>query len=151
MPRSLAQIYLHLVFSTKNRTPFLRDDEIRAATHAYLAGACKNLGCHALRVGGVADHVHLACRFSRNVTVADFLRDLKRESSKWLKVRSPDSRDFQWQEGYGAFSVSPSHVSALLEYIANQEAHHKKETFQEEFLRLLDKYGVEVDERFLWD
>ncbi len=151
MPQSLAQIYLHLVFSTKNRTPFLQDAALRTNLHAYLAGACKNLGCPAVRVGGVADHVHIATRFARNITIADLVRDLKRESSRWLKTRSPTLQDFRWQEGYGAFSVSPAHLPPLVEYIARQEEHHRRETFADELRRLLDKYGVEYDERHLWD
>lgn len=143
MPHSLAEIYLHIVFATKGRFPFLRDPDLRAATHAYLAGACTNLGCPALRIGGVEDHVHIACRLSRSMSVADLVRELKRQSSKWLKARDPSLEGFQWQGGYGAFSISPSHLPALLRYIENQEQHHAKESFPGEIRRLLRKYGVE--------
>src|SRR5207253_2558190 len=102
-------------------------------------------------VGGVADHVHLLCRMGRTRSVAEFVRELKRESSKWVKTNAGDMRDFAWQEGYGAFSLSPSHVEALRAYIANQEEHHRIVAFQDEFRRLLQKYGVEFDERFVWD
>jgi len=146
MPHSLAEIYLHLVFATKGRLPTLRDPDLRAATHAYLAGACQNLGCPALRIGGVEDHVHIACRFSRTITLADFLRELKRQSARWLKARDSSLAEFQWQDGYGAFSVSPSHLPALLVYITHQEKHHQTETFGEEYRRLLMKYGVERDD-----
>jgi REP element-mobilizing transposase RayT len=151
MSQSLAQIYLHVVFSTKNRTPWLRDKSVCAALHAYLAGICKNQECPALIVGGIEDHVHLLYRHSKNRAVADFLRELKRDSSKWVKTESPPLVDFHWQLGYGAFSVSPSHLEALKLYIANQEEHHRKETFQDEFRRLCQKYGVEIDERYVWD
>jgi putative transposase len=151
MPQSLAQIYLHLVFSTKERRPFLQRKELREDTHAYLAGTCKGLASPCLIVGGVEDHVHVLCRLSRTHSVAELVKELKRSSSIWIKGKVPQLEAFHWQDGYGAFSVSPSHVEALKRYIANQEAHHRRESFQEEFRRLLNKYGVEYDERYVWD
>lgn len=151
MGQSLAQIYLHLVFSTKHRTPHLQDPALRQRLHAYLAGTCKNLDSPALIVGGVADHVHLLCRLSKTLELADLLRELKRESSKWIKVEASGLADFQWQNGYGAFSLSPSHVAPLRAYIARQEEHHQRQTFQDEFRRLLRKYAIEYDERYVWD
>ncbi len=102
-------------------------------------------------VGGVEDHVHILCRFGKTIEVATLIRELKRESSKWIKEQEPKLSTFHWQGGYGAFSISPSHVAALTEYIRNQEEHHKKETFQEEFRRMCMKFGVEIDERYVWD
>ena len=151
MPQSLAQIYVHIVFSTKNRQPFLIDKTLRATCHAYLAGTCKARGSPSLIVGGVEDHVHILCTLSREESVAVLVRELKRESSKAMKEKSPDLRAFYWQSGYGAFSVSPSHVPVLKNYIANQEEHHRSETFQDEYRRLLRKYAVPYDERFVWD
>jgi REP element-mobilizing transposase RayT len=151
MPQSLVQIYLHIVFSTKLRQPFLKDKEFRERTHAYLAGICKNIHCPALIVGGVEDHVHILCRFGKEIAVADFIRDLKRDSSKWVKEEQPALADFYWQSGYGAFSISPSHTEAVQLYIGNQEEHHRQETFQDEFRRLCRKYGLEIDERYVWD
>lgn len=151
MPQSLAQVYLHLVFSTKNRVPFLSDAGLRKETHAYLAGTCRNLGAPSLRVGGVEDHVHIACMMPRTLALSQLVGELKHQSSKWIKGREPGLSDFYWQGGYGAFSISPSHVDDLRLYIADQEIHHRKETFQEEFRRLLRKYGVEYDERYVWD
>ena len=151
MSQSLAQIYLHIVFSTKNRQPFLADESIRDQTHRYLGQTCNNLGCSVLRVGGIADHVHILCRLGRSIHVADLVKELKRESSKWLKTKDPSLADFQWQNGYGAFSVSPGHVGILQDYIANQEEHHRAETFQDEFRRILKKYRLEWDERYVWD
>jgi REP element-mobilizing transposase RayT len=151
MPQSLAQIYLHLVFSTKGRQPFLADHAIREQLHAYLSGACRNLDSSSLEIGGVEDHVHILCRHSRNHSVAELVRDLKRESSKWLKLQASRLRDFQWQGGYGAFSVSPTHIAPLRRYIADQESHHRKESFQDEFRRLLKKYNLDYDERYVWD
>ena len=151
MPQSLAQIYLHVVYSTKDRRPFLQDPTIRDETHKYLGGVCNNLGCPVLCVGGVADHVHVLCRLGRTISVADLVRELKRESSQWLKSKSKDLADFFWQNGYGAFSVSPGHVEILRAYIANQEEHHRRESFQDEYRRLLAKYGLEWEERYVWD
>jgi putative transposase len=151
MAQSLSQIYLHIVFSTKDRVRYLQNSVARKNAHAYLAGTCINLESPAIIVGGVADHVHILCRLSKTLSVADLIRELKRESSKWLKVQSPDLARFYWQKGYGAFSIRPGHVERLKTYIANQEQHHKKETFQEEFRRLLAKYKVEYDERYVWD
>jgi putative transposase len=149
MSQSLAQIYLHIIFSTKNRRPFLQDASIRDETHKYLGGTCNNLDCPVLCVGGVADHVHILCRFGRTISVADLVKELKRDSSHWAKTKG--IADFYWQNGYGAFSLSPGHVEPLRTYIAKQEEHHHKETFQDEFRRLLTKYGLEWDERYVWD
>lgn len=115
MPQSLIQIYVHIVFSTKDRKPFLQDTSFRDSFHAYLAGACRGQNCRSLQVGGVADHVHLLVRLGKTIGVAELIRELKRESSKWVKSESGKLHDFQWQSGYGAFSISPSHVDALTE------------------------------------
>ena len=151
MPQSLSQIYLHLVFSTKGRRRYLQDQALRTELHNYLGGTCRNLECPSLCIGGVEDHVHILCRLSRTVTVAELVRELERESSKWLKAKSPELSDFHWQDGYGAFSISPGHVEKLKEYIATQEKHHHEESFQDEFRRLLRLYGIEWDERYVWD
>jgi putative transposase len=151
MSQSLTQIYLHIVFSTKHRAPYLKDRAFGNQTHAYLAGICKNLDCPALAVGGVEDHVHVLCRFSKNIALAHFLQELKRSSSKWIKVERPALADFHWQAGYGAFSLSPAHVDPVKQYIADQEKHHADESFQDEFRRLCRKYSVPIDERYVWD
>jgi REP element-mobilizing transposase RayT len=121
MSQSLTQIYLHIVFSTKNRQAFLADKDLRSRTHAYLAGICHNLESPSIIVGGVEDHVHILCRFSKIWKLCDFIRDLKRDASKWIKTQGPGLGDFHWQDGYGAFSISPGHVEDLKKYIANQE------------------------------
>jgi REP element-mobilizing transposase RayT len=151
MPQSLAQIYLHIVFSTKHRQPFLSDRQLRSECHAYLAATCKRRGSASLLIGGAADHVHILCSLGREEALAVLIRELKRESSKALKEKSPDLRTFYWQAGYGAFSVSPAHVEALKHYIANQQEHHRRESFQDELRRLLRKYAVAYDERYVWD
>jgi REP element-mobilizing transposase RayT len=151
MPQSLSRIYVHLVFSTKHRVPLLSDKRLRDECHAYLAGTCHARGSPSIAVGGVEDHVHILAMLSREECVSVLVRELKRESSKWLKQKSPETRGFCWQSGYGAFSISPLHVEALKRYIREQEKHHARESFQDEFRRLLTKYNVPFDERFVWD
>jgi REP element-mobilizing transposase RayT len=151
MPQSLVQLYVHIVFSTKGRAPYLRDSSFRDRVHAYLAGICKNSDSPALRIGGVEDHVHLLCRLSKTLDVSSFIRDMKRDSTNWIHEENPSLADFDWQNGYGAFSVSPSHTGALIEYIANQMEHHRQDSFQDEFRRLCQKYGIDLDERYAWD
>jgi len=151
MPQSLARNYLHIVFSTKNRVPYLRDSDIRHEMFAYLGGVCRNQNSAPLIVGGMEDHVHILCHLSKSLSVETLVRELKRDSSKWLKSRGDDFRGFYWQAGYGAFSISPSHVESLEKYIAQQENHHRRTPFQEEFRRLLEKYRLEWDERYVWD
>lgn len=150
MSQSLAQVYLHLVYSTKNRTPYLNDKPTRTSLHAYLATVSNTLKSPSIKVGGIEDHVHLLVRFGRTLTIANLIKELKRTSSIWIKKEFNIS-DFDWQNGYGAFSISPSHVAPLTKYIANQEEHNKKESFQDELRRLLKKYQIEYDERYVWD
>jgi putative transposase len=150
MPESHAFALIHFVFSTKNRMPVL-GSEICAPLHAYLATVARNNGCVCYRVGGVADHVHLAIRLSRTITIAQMIEELKTSSSKWLKTTSPSLAHFAWQRGYGAFSVGPGDLAALQTYIDNQEEHHRSRSFQEEYVAFLKKYGVEYDERYIWD
>jgi REP element-mobilizing transposase RayT len=151
VPQSLSQLYIHIVFSTKSRRPFLQDPDLRSRTHAYLLGICKRQDCPSVATGGAVDHVHILCRLSKSVAVADLIRELKRSSSVWAKDEDPPLAEFHWQSGYGAFSVSPSHVEVLSRYIADQEEHHREESFQDEFRRLCGKYGVVLDEKFAWD
>lgn len=151
MSQSLVQVYLHIVFSTKLRNPYLKERTLPEKLYGYMSGICKNLGCYALKIGGDKNHVHLLTRHSKTLTISDFMRELKRSSSIWLKTQNPELATFHWQDGYGAFSISPSHVDAVKDYIADQEVHHRKESFQDEFRRLCKKYGVEIDERHVWD
>jgi REP element-mobilizing transposase RayT len=136
MSQSLAQIYLHIIFSTKDRLPFLSDQLHRGRTFAYLGGICNTLHYSPLTIGGVSDHFHLLCRMDKTLALAEFLRELKRDSSAWFNEQGFLKVHFNWQSGYGAFSVSPSHVEVLKHYIQNQEEHHRTETFQDEFRRI---------------
>ena len=150
MPQSLSNILIHLIWSTKDRHPWLTPG-IREKTHTFLAGVVRHMDCEAYRVGGVADHVHLAVRLSRTLSVADLVKEIKIASSKWLKEQGPEFNGFYWQQGYGAFSVGMSQKETLLHYIDTQEEHHRTRTFQEEYRDFLTKYGIEYDERYVWD
>ena len=151
MPQSLAQVYLHLVFSTKNRLPWLAPEDLRQQAHAKISGCCRSLESSSLRVGGVEDHVHILCSLGRTIAVSELVKEIKRVSSLWIKEQAPELKDFYWQSGYGAFSISPAHVPAVETYIRRQVEHHKREGFQDEYRRLLAKYSVDYDERYLWD
>jgi len=150
MPQSLSNILIHLIWSTKGRHPWLTPG-IREETHAFLAGAVRKMDCEAYRVGGVADHVHLAVRLSRTLSVADLVKEVKNASSKWVKEQGPEFNGFYWQQGYGAFSVGISQKDALLHYIDTQEEHHRTRLFQDEYRDFLEKYGIDYDERYMWD
>jgi len=150
MPQSLSAVYIHLVFSTKHRYPFLHDKSLRTDLHAFLGGISKTLECPTLIVGRVADHVHLLARFGRIITQADWVKELKRVSNLWLKEQGGFDH-FEWQAGYADFSVSHSNLQQVKEYIANQEEHHQKLTFQDEARALLTKHETEWDERYFWD
>ena len=151
MPQSLSAVYGHLIFSTKERGPFFRDAAKRAELHAYLGGISKQLDCAPIMVGGVEDHVHLLGRIGRTITHAHWVKELKRVSSIWLKQQGPGYADFRWQAGYGLFSVSQSNLDQVREYIAKQEEHHRKLTFQDEFRLVLQRHHVEWDEQYIWD
>ena len=151
MPQSLAKVLLHVVFSTKNRAPLLREKALRAELHRYIGGILTNLDCQPLIGGGVEDHVHILFVLSRTHPIADVIKETKRASSIWLKQRAPDLGDFAWQAGYGAFSIGFSQVDAVTAYIAEQEEHHRKVSFQDEFRELLRRYQIEYDERYVWD
>lgn len=150
MPQSLAQILVHLVFSTKNREPRL-DDEVRDDLHAYIGGIVENQKGILLKSGSVSDHIHLLIAHPRTTAPSELVQDIKTGSSKWLKTKGARYANFQWQAGYGIFSISPSHRSVLEQYIANQVEHHRKVTFQEEYRRLLNRYDMVFDERYVWD
>jgi len=150
VPQSLSKIILHVIFSTKNREPWL-DSDVRPRMHAYLATICRDLGAELVNVGGVADHVHIVTTLPRTLSQADLIERIKKASSKWIKTLDARYRGFFWQRGYGAFSVSPSQLEAVLEYIRAQQEHHRTRTFQEEYRELLRKHGVDFDERYVWD
>lgn len=150
MPQSLSRVIIHLIFSTKDREPWL-DRETRPRMHAYLATVCRDLGAEAHRVGGVADHVHVITTLPRTLSQAEMIEKVKKTSSKWIKSLGPKYRGFYWQRGYGAFSVSPSQLDAVVAYVDDQQEHHRSRSFQEEYRDFLRKHGVEFDERYVWE
>ena len=150
MPQSLSAVYIHLVFSTKERRPFLQDETNRESLHAYLGGISRQLECPPVIVGGVEDHVHLLGRFGRTITQAEWAKELKRVSNLWLQEKYL-IRDFEWQGGYADFSVSQSNLEQVKTYIAKQVEHHRKTSFQDELRTLLLRHAIEWDERYLWD
>ncbi len=149
MPQSLAQLYVHLVFSTRGRARLI-PAELQPRLHAYLAATSNALDCPAIKAGGMPDHIHLLFRLSRKICLSDAVKAAKVESSKWMKTEG-GVRDFAWQAGYGAFSVSASDVGEVTDYICNQPHHHHQRSFQDEFRRLLQRYQLEYDEAYVWD
>src|SRR5438034_10321607 len=149
MPQSLSKVILHIISSTKNRKPRL-DSEMASRVHAYLATVCRDLGADLVRVGGVSDHVHIVTNLPLSPK-ADLVEKIKKASSKWIKALDARYRRFFWQRGYAAFSVSPSQLDAVVQYVNKQQEHHRTRTFQEEYRELLRKHGVDFDERFVWD
>jgi putative transposase len=151
MPQSLSNVLVHIVFSTKERHPFLLDTALRAAMHKHLTAVSAQLRCPALRIGGVEDHVHILARQARTITLAEWVKEIKRTSSLWAKEARQGCDAFQWQAGYGAFSVSQSQSATVERYIARQEEHHRNLSFQEELRGLLSRHQVAYDERYVWD
>ena len=150
MSQSLSKVYVHLTFSTKGRHPFI-DHTIQERLWQYLGGICKGLECNPIQIGGYKDHVHILCLLSKKITQMKLVEEVKKQSSKWIKTIDKNYVNFYWQDGYGIFSVNPSQLEIVTQYIKNQEEHHKKHTFKEELLAFLNKYQVKYDECFLWD
>jgi REP element-mobilizing transposase RayT len=149
MPQSLSKVLLHLVFSTKHREPFI-GPVVRTRLHAYIVGILDHLKSSSIQTGGVEDHVHILCALHRTISQADLVEEVKKGSSKWMKAEG-GVPGFSWQAGYGAFSIGESQADAVVRYIRNQEEHHRKVTFQEEYRRFLERYKVAYDERYVWD
>lgn len=150
MSQSLVKNYVHLVFSTKHRQPFM-DKTIQPDLYAYIGGICKNYECYPYAIGGIEDHIHILCLLSRKLPLYQLLEVVKSQSSRWIKTKGQAYQSFYWQGGYGAFSVNPYEISVVKKYIFNQEAHHKKQGFKDEFRAFLRKYQVEYDERYVWE
>ena len=150
MPQSLVKNYVHLTFSTKYRYPFI-DSEIVPELHNYLGGICKNLECYPVKIGGHKDHVHILCLLSRKIALMKLIEELKAYSSKWIKTKSDKYQNFYWQKGYGGFSVNPAELDSVTEYILNQEKHHLRKSYKDEYLAFLIEYGIDYDERYVWD
>jgi REP-associated tyrosine transposase len=150
MPQSLASVLVHLVYSTKNRHPFLTP-EIDPELYAYQASIFRAMGCPALVINGTADHVHALFQLGRTSALCDVVEEVKKSSSKWLKTKSVALSAFQWQAGYGAFSLGESGVSKARTYIERQKEHHRRQSFQDEYRAILKRYRIAFDERYVWD
>jgi REP element-mobilizing transposase RayT len=149
MPQSFAKLVVHVVYSTKNREPVLTQ-AIRDELYTYTAGILHTIDCLPLGIGGTSDHVHVLVQMSRTIALAKMVEEMKRGSSRWIKTRGAGFQEFSWQGGYGAFSVSESQRSKVAQYISNQEEHHRKATFQDEFRALLKKHHIAFDEKYIW-
>lgn len=150
MGQSLVKNFLHIIFSTKNRQPFIQPP-VEVELHGYLGGACNQLNCQVLKVGGYTDHIHILCMLSKKITLVKLMEEIKTHSSKWMKTKGLGYENFYWQDGYGAFSINPSEVDKVIAYIANQHVHHSKKSFQDEYRAFLKKYKVDYDERYVWE
>ncbi len=150
MPQSLVKNYIHLIYSTKNREPFIQE-RFRNELYNYIGGICNKLECYPVKIGGIADHMHILCLLSKKMTLIKLIEEIKSHSSKWFKTKDDSLQNFYGQLGYGAFSVNPSELDVVTKYIENQIEHHAKISFQDEYRLFLKKYNIEYDERYVWD
>lgn len=152
MPQSLAKVLIHIVYSTKGRGTWLKDEKLRSDLFAYKATILRdNVDTPALIINGVEDHIHALCLLSRKFAIKDVIEEAKTETTKWIKKQGKQFADFHWQSGYGVFSVSESNAPQVKRYIANQIEHHQKMSFQDEYRALCKRHGIEIDERYVWD
>ena len=148
MGQSLSQQYIHIIFGTKNRQPYI-NEEIAPSLHAYIAGILKNLESPAIKINSMPDHIHILFRLSKNLALSKAAEEIKKNSSKWMKEQGV--KDFTWQIGYGAFSVSSYKLNVVINYIANQQEHHAQKNFQEEVEEFFKESGViEYDSKYFW-
>ena len=150
MAQTLVKLYIHIIFSTKNRANLILP-EIEEELFAYFGGISNNNNSKLIAAGGTENHVHLLVSMSKNIELSQLVGDIKRDSSKWIKTKGNMYGTFQWQDGYGAFSVGYTQIEDVKKYIANQKSHHSKISFEEEFRYFLNKYDVGYDERYVWD
>jgi putative transposase len=150
MPQSLVHNYMHITFSTKDRYPFI-DKNISEQLYSYIGGICKNLECNPIIIGGHKDHIHILCLLSRKIALMKLIEELKSHSSKWIKTKNMKYQNFYWQRGYGGFSVNPTEIGIVEKYILEQDNHHIKKTFQDEYRTFLNKYKIKYDEKYIWD
>ena len=148
MAHSYSALYVHLVFATKGRLALLSDAKTRMDMHSYLGGICKDLGCPTFIVGGVADHVHIVANQGRTIAIAHTVQELKKASICWMKDNG--HMKFGWQDGYGAFSFGKDDLPRLVQYVGNQEEHHKKVSLDDEYRALLIEAGIPFDDKYLW-
>ncbi len=150
MAQTLVSLYVHIIFSTKHRAELIAP-EIENDLFAYSGGIANNNNSKLLAAGGTTNHIHLLVSMSKKIALSEFIGDIKRDSSKWIKTKGEAYRNFHWQDGYGAFSVGYTQIDDVKRYIANQKTHHAKVSFENEFRYFLKKYNVEYDERYIWN
>mgnify|MGYP000528573642 FL=1 len=148
MSQSLAKNYIHLIFATKYRENIIKQTDL-SELYAYITGILNHIDCPMICIGGTTNHVHVLCVLNKNMALSKMVEEVKRSSSKWIKSKDPFYRQFGWQNGYGAFSVSQSKVEIVVKYIQNQEEHHKKMLFVDELKMFLREYDVEYREEYL--
>jgi REP element-mobilizing transposase RayT len=147
--KTYTSLNYHFTFSTKNREPWI-SQSIEDRIWSYIGGVARKHKMTALQVGGIDDHIHTLVMAPPTLSPSQIAQYLKGDSSKWIHEEFPKLRGFEWQDGYGAFTVSKSQIAEVIKYIQNQRKHHRKKTFQEEYLELLQKHGIDYDERYLW-
>ena len=150
MAHTFTHLLNHIVFSTKDRAPLL-DEDLKPRLFAYMGAIIRELGGQVILINGPTDHVHILTTIPARISLSDFMRDLKANSSGWVHKKFPDRRNFAWQTGYGAFAVSHSNLESVKEYIRTQEKHHRRHTFKEEFTAFLRRHEIEYNERYLWE
>ena len=150
MPQSFASLHCHIVFSTKQRQPFI-NAELQPNLFAYIGGILDKHSAPLVAAGGMPDHVHLLVSLPRTLSIAELVRTVKSNSSRWIHEEQPNLHDFQWQQGYGTFAVSFSNLDTVKAYLANQAEHHHQQSFQDELRTLLKRHQIEWDERYIWD
>jgi len=150
MSQSLTKLYVHIVFSTKNHVAFI-DENIASELYSYIGGILNKLECPPIKIGGYHDHIHILCCLSKKITLIKLLQEIKQSSSKWMKTKGGKLQNFFWQDGYGAFTVSPFHTENIISYIENQPEHHRKISFKDEYIEFLDECGIDYDLRYVWD
>lgn len=148
MANTHTKIYLHIVFAVQNRNSLIQP-EWKDELYKYITGIIKNNGHKLIAINGTPDHLHIAIGYKPHQLIPDLLQDIKGDSAKWINKNKIIRGKFNWQAGYGAFSFSHSHLDAVIKYINNQEKHHKKKTFREEYIELLKRYDVEYDEKYI--
>lgn len=150
MPNTYTNLLFHIIFSTKERRPQIHA-ALKEELYRYIGGIIRAEGGVSIEIGGIEDHIHILAKIKPSVSVSETLNKIKSNSSKWVHDHKPADASFAWQVGYAAFTVSESQVERVRQYIRSQEDHHRRQTFQEELVDLLERHGVEYDPRYLWD
>ena len=150
MATTLVQINVHVIFHTKNTGPIIRTEDLQNV-FSFIGGIIKTLGETPVIIGGMSDHIHILTSLPKTMSTSDFLRTIKANSSRWIRESDKYYSDFSWQKGCGVFSVSPSKIPSMIKYIQNQESHHKKRSFKEEYLEILEAYGIEFNKEHVFE